>query len=305
MIMNSQHRLQTSVAFLAILLCATAAFADFEIATEEGIEYSNADNQHLKLDMRRPVGDGPFPAVVCIHGGGFREGDLSEFAYLCDKLAAKGYVAVTITYRLAPKYPYPAAIHDCKAAVRWLRANAKKYNIDPNRIGATGASAGGNLAMFLGVTGDQKQFEGEGGNADQPSRVQCVVSFFGPSDLTRQYGNADADYTLPEYLGGDLEKARDKHMQASPLTWVSKKDAPTLCIHGTKDEYVPLQQSEWIVEQLKSVEVPAELLVFEGAGHGFEGDTYEQADAAAIAFFNKHLKTESERQRDAAPPAEQ
>ena len=190
----------------------------------------------------RHLRNGPFPAVVCIHGGGFREGDLSYYAGLIQALAEKGYVGAAISYRLAPKYPFPAAVHDCKAAVRWLRDHAKKHRIDPDRIGVVGASAGGNLALFLGVTADKKQFEGEGGNLDQSSRVQCVVSFFRPSDLTKSYGkSADAAEVLPLYLGGNLEEARERHIEASPLTWVSKNAAPTFCIHGTEDEYVALE----------------------------------------------------------------
>ena len=258
---------------------------------ESGVEYSNPDDQHLQLDIASPEGDGPFPAVVCIHGVGFREGDLSYYAGLIQTLAEKGYVGVTISYRLAPKYPFPAAVQDCKAAVRWLRANAKKYRIDPARIGVVGSSAGGTLAQFVGVTADKKQFEGEGGNLDHSSRVQCVVSFFGPSDLTKSYGKSvDAAEVLPLYLGGNLEEARERHVEASPLTWVTKNAAPTLCIHGTVDEYVALEQSEWMVERLKAAGVEAKLLIFEGAGHGFEGEDYDKADAAAIEFLDLHLK---------------
>jgi acetyl esterase/lipase len=258
---------------------------------ESGLEYANPDGQSLKLDLVRPEGDGPFPGVVCIHGGGFREGDLSEHGGAIQKLAEHGYVAVTITYRLAPDHPFPAAVEDCKAAVRWLRANAEKYHIDTDRIGVMGTSAGGNLAQFLGVTADKKQFEGSGGNEDESSRVQCVVSFFGPSDLTKSYGkSADADFVLPLYLGGNLAEARDRHVEASPITWVTGKAPPTLCIHGTEDEYVALEQSEWIVERLKRAGVEATLLVMKGAGHGFEGEAYDKADQAMIDFFDAHLK---------------
>jgi acetyl esterase/lipase len=270
---------------------AELALGEYEVISEQGIEYSNPDDQHLQLDMSRPNGKGPFPAVVCIHGGGFRDGDQSYYNAACDKLAANGYVAVTINYRLAPKYPFPAAVHDCKAAVCWLRANAKKYHIDPDRIGAMGGSAGGTLATFLGVTGDEQKFQGEGEHRDQSSRVQCVVSFFGPTDFTKSYGKSvDAEFILPEYLGGNLEEARERHVEASPLTYVTAKDAPTLCIHGTNDEYVALEQSEWMVDRLKKAGVKAELLVLKGAGHGFEGKDDENADAAMIEFFNANLK---------------
>jgi acetyl esterase/lipase len=287
--------------FLALVLLDSLApvlvAEDYEATMESGIEYGNAQGETLKLDIARPAtvegtpAKGPFPAVVCIHGGGFRAGDLSEFGATCEMLARKGYVAVTIDYRLAPTYPFPAAVEDSKAAVRWLRANAEKYNVDPTRIGATGASAGGTLALFLGVAADKKQYEGDGGNSDQSSAVQCVVSFFGASDFTKSYGkSADAAEVLPLYLGGNLEEARDRHLEASPLTWVSKKAAPTLCIHGTKDEYVDQEQSKLMVDKLKVVGVEAKLMILPGAGHGFEGADYEKADAAMVKFFDAHLK---------------
>jgi acetyl esterase/lipase len=196
-----------------------------------------------------------------------------------------------VSYRLAPRYPFPAAIHDTKAAVRWLRANAKKYNIDPNRIGVTGGSAGGHLAQFLAVTSDVKEFEGDGGNPEQSSKVKCVVNYYGPSDFTKSYGKSvDAAEVLPLFLGGNLEKARALHIKASPLYWVTPNAAPTLCIHGSEDQYVAHEQAVWIVDKLKAANVEAELLTIDGAKHGFKGKDAETAEKAMIAFFDKHLK---------------
>jgi len=259
---------------------------------EPDLEYANPDGQHLQLDLARPkTGDGPFPAVVCIHGGGFRAGNRFGYDGLCLRLAQQGYVAVTVSYRLAPKYPFPAAIHDVKEAVRWLRANARRYHMDPDRIGVTGGSAGGHLAQFLGVTADVKDFEGDGGNRDQSSRVACVVNFYGPSDFTRSYGKSvDAAEVLPLFLGGNLEAARHQHILASPLYWVTPRAAPTLCVHGTKDPYVAYEQATWLVDRLKAADVEAELLTLEGAGHGFKGPDAEKAEKALFAFFDKHLK---------------
>ena len=263
-----------------------------DVTFEPGIEYTNPDGQHLQMNMARPkAGDGPFPCVVCIHGGGFRAGSREGYNGLCIKLAQKGYVAVTVSYRLAPKYPFPAAIHDTKAAVRWVRANAAKYKIDPDRIGVTGGSAGGHLAQFLGVTGDVKEFEGDGGNPTQSSKVKCVVNVYGPSDFTKSYGKSvDAAEVLPLFLGGNLDTARQKHIYASPLYWVTPSAAPTLCIHGTDDKYVAHEQAVWIVDKLKAAGVEADLLTLEGAGHGFKGKDAETAEAALIAFFDKKLK---------------
>jgi acetyl esterase/lipase len=286
--MQSSRRYLAFVVALAAALCADTAGA--EVLLETGLEYSNSDNQHLQLDLARPDGNGPYPAVVCIHGGGFRAGTRDGYDGLIKKLADHGYVAVTVTYRLAPKYKFPAAVHDVKAAVRWLRANAEKYHVDPQSIGAMGGSAGGHLAQFLGVTADQKEFEGDGSHADQSSRVACVVNFYGPSDFTKSYGKSvDAAEVLPLFLGGNLEQARRQHILASPLYWVTPAAAPTLCIHGTQDNYVAFEQAQWLVEKLKAADVEAELLPIEGAGHGFHGVAAEQADAAMLAFFDKHL----------------
>lgn len=262
-----------------------------DVHWETGIEYTNP-GEPLHLNMARPKqGEGPFPAVLCIHGGGFRAGKRESYDALCVRLAERGYVAVTITYRLAPKHKFPAAIYDTKAAVRWLRANAKKYNIDPDRIGVTGGSAGGHLAQFLAVTSNVPRFEGEGGNPEQSSKVACVVNVYGPSDFTKSYGKSvDAHEVLPLWMGGNLETHKELHIQGSPLYWVTPDSAPTLCIHGTLDTYVAHEQAVWIVEKLKAATVEAELLTLEGAGHGFKGADAEKADQALFDFFDKHLK---------------
>ena len=262
------------------------------VTFETGIEYSNPDGQHLQLNLARPsTGTGPFPVVLCIHGGGFRAGKREGYDGLCLKLAQRGYVAATMSYRLAPKYPFPAAIHDTKAAVRWLRANAEKYHIDPERLGVTGGSAGGHLAQFLGVTGDVAMFEGTGGNPTQSSKVTCVVNVYGPSDFTKSYGKSvDAAEVLPLFLGGNLETARKQHIIARPPPRATPYPATTLFIHGTEDKYVAHEQAEWIVERLKAAMVPVELLTLPGAGHGFKGKDAETAEAALFAYFDKNLK---------------
>lgn len=263
------------------------------VTFEREIEFANPDGQHLQLNLARPkAGDGPFPTVMCIHGGGFSGGRREKYDELCVRLADRGYVAATVSYRLAPKYPFPAAVHDTKSAVRWLRANARAYGIDPQRIGVTGSSAGGHLAAFLGVTGGVRSLEGEGEHLDQSSRVACVVNVYGPSDLTKSYGKSlNAHEALPRFLGGDLSTARRNHVLASPLYWVTPEAAPTLCIHGTRDEYVAYEQAEWLVARLKAADVEAELLTLPEAGHGFKGEDAIAADRALLAFFDKHLKS--------------
>jgi acetyl esterase/lipase len=261
------------------------------VSFERGIEYAKPGGEALQLDLAEPkTGSGPYPTILCIHGGGFRAGTRESYDKLCLTLAAHGYAAATITYRLAPAHQFPAAVQDCKAAVRWLRANAGKYHIDPTRIGTTGGSAGGHLAQFLGVTAGVKEFEGEG-NLDQSSAVKCVVNFYGPSDFTKSYGKSvDAAEVLPLFFGGNLEQKRREHIVASPLYWVTPDAAPTLCVHGTNDDHVAYEQATWMVDKLKASGVEAELLTIQGAGHGFKGADAEKAEKALIEFFDAHLK---------------
>lgn len=285
----------SSVAILCLTVVARLNAAELavpdNVTFDRGVEFSNVENQHLQVNIARPKeGTGPFPAILCIHGGGFRAGTREGYDRMCVTLASKGYVAATVTYRLSPAYQFPAAVHDCKAAVRWLRANAATYHIDPDRIGAMGGSAGAHLALFLGVTDGVKAFEGPG-NPGQSSAVQCVVSYAGPSDFTKSYGKSvDAHEVLPLFFGGNLEQKRREHVAGSPLYWVTPLAPPTLCIHGTKDEYVAHEQAVWMVDRLKAAGVEASLFSIEGAGHGFKGDEVGRADAAMFEFFERHLK---------------
>ncbi len=277
--------------FIATAALSGRAYAD-EITFEAGLEFAQAGGQSLQLNLARPRNPaGKSPAILCIHGGGFRAGKREGWDARCKLLAERGYAAATVTYRLAPKYPFPAAVEDVKAAVRWLRANAAKYSIDPDRIGVVGDSAGGHLAQFLGVTGGVAQFEGEGGNAAFSSRVSCVVNYYGPSDLTKSYGKSvDAAEVLPLWLGGDDTKEHKRHVLASPLNWVTPAAAPTLLLQGTEDKYVNHEQAVWMRDRLKAAEVEVELISLEGAGHGFKGADAEKAWKAALDFFDRHLK---------------
>ena len=288
-------KLALSSLLLATLLSLPLAAADLavpdNVTFERGVEFSNPAGQPLQLDIAVPKdGPGPFPAVLCIHGGGFRAGTRDGYDGLCVQLAQRGYVAATVTYRLSPAAQFPAAVQDCKTAVRWLRANAAKYRLDPARIGATGGSAGGHLALFLGVTAGVPEFEGTG-NPTQSSAVACVVSFSGPTDFTKSYGKSvDAAEVLPLFFGGDLTTKLREHIHGSPLNWITPRAAPTLCIHGTADPYVAYEQAQWIVERMKASAVPADLLTLEGAGHGFKGDDATKAQDAMFAFFDQWLK---------------
>lgn len=277
---------------LAVLVILAGPTRADEITFEAGIEFAKADGQSLQLNLARPkTATGRLPAILCIHGGGFRAGKREGWDARCKLLAEQGYVAATVTYRLAPKYQFPAAVEDVKAGVRWLRANAEKYSIDPDRIGVIGDSAGGHLAQFLGVTGGVAQFEGDGGNPGVSSSVRCVVNYYGPSDLTKSYGKSvDAAEVLPLWLGGDATKEHRRHILASPLYWVTPSAAPTLLLQGTEDKYVNHEQAVWMHDRLKAAEVEVEFISLEGAGHGFKGPDADRAWKAALAFFEKHLR---------------
>lgn len=286
----------TAVIFAAIMMVAVPVVAapvvPETVTWQEAIEYAAPDGTPLLLNLAAPRdGAGPFPTIVCIHGGGFRAGKRESHDALCVKLAERGYVAATVSYRLAPDHPFPAAVHDVKAAVRWLRAQAADQRIDPARIGALGTSAGGSLAQLLGVTAHVPRFEGEGSNPKQPSDVACVVNIYGANDFTKSYGRSkDAHVVLPLWFGGDLSTHRARHIEGSPLFWVTPAAAPTRCIHGTEDDHVALEQSQWLVERLVAAAVPADLVVLEGAGHGFKGADAAEAEQAIFTFFDSHLK---------------
>lgn len=260
------------------------------VAADYDVEYSRV-GERVAMDIFRPKAAGRFPTVLAIHGGGFRAGSRTRYWQLCPKLAARGFVCATVSYRLAPLHQFPAPLEDVKAAVRFLRASAAKYGVDEHHIGATGMSAGGHLAVMLGVTGGITKFEGSGPHLEQSSAVQAVVNYYGPVDFTQSYAKSvDAKDVLPLFLGGDLEHQRQYHLVASPLYYVSPLAAPTLTVHGTRDNYVAYEHAVWLTSKLISAGVEAELETIEGAGHGFKGPDEERAEARMISYFERHLK---------------
>ena len=288
-----------------LALCCAPLFAQAppvlpdSVIHEKDIEYSNV-GQRVAMDVVRPksMSAERLPAVVLVHGGGFRAGTRQGQLPVAGRLAARGYVVATVSYRLAPRHQFPAAVEDVKAAVRFLRANAARFGIDPERIGAMGGSAGGHLVLFLGLTSSIAEFEGTGPNRDHSSRVSCVVNYYGPTDFTQSYAKSvDAAQVLPLFLGGDLAHNREAHQRSSPLNWVTPQAAPTLSIHGTEDAYVAYEHSIWLTERLLAAGAPAELETITGAGHGFRGADAERAEQRAFAFFDKHLKKTAPQRR--------
>lgn len=290
--------------FLALSLLLIGGLQQFlhaEVSIEENLTYGRVNNTELKLDLARPVGEGPFPAIVFIHGGGWAHGNRQVYQGQIQEAAKRGYVAMTISYRLmvydeAKKETttaspiFPAQIHDAKAAIRWLRANASKYKADPNRIGVTGASAGGHLSLLVGLTDPSAKLEGESGNPDQSSRVQAVVNVFGPTEMASCQNKSSVAFLFRLFLGGTPEEATERYTAASPITYVSKDDPPVLTLHGDRDALVPVEQAKLLDEKMKAAGAEHQLLVFQGQGHGFTGPAGQKAADATWEFFDKHLK---------------
>jgi acetyl esterase/lipase len=234
------------------------------------------------------------PLVIWIHGGGWKAGTKDSGPFR--KLVYSGYAIASINYRLVGEAIFPAQIYDCKAAIRWLRAHAGEYKIDPNRIGVWGGSAGGHLAALVGTSIGVKSLEGDEGNLETSSAVQAVADWYGMHDLVKALkGNLrhlpPPQPGKPMGQGGvlglvsSLEQAR----QASPTTYVSKDNPPFLILHGDADPVVPVAQSTEFYEKLKAAGVPATLHVFPGAGHGLQG-LEGQATDMTLKFFDQYLK---------------
>ena len=282
---------------LLIFLAAISALAaDVEYLRD--VEYGTGGGRPLLLDILRPkitLGD-PMPAIIWIHGGAWRFGDKNNPP--TRPLAARGYFTASIDYRLSSEATFPAAVEDCKCAVRWLRANAAKYHVDPNRIGVWGGSAGGHLVEFLGTTADDPKFEGTGGWKGTSSRVAAVISYFGPSDFTRgpekfQGGRGTA---VVDFIGGTPEQKSAAYRAASPITHVSKTSAPMLLIHGDHDGTVPVDQSVRMAAALKQAGAEVKLIVVTNGVHGFAINKVlpispgpAEIQTAVFDWFNKHL----------------
>jgi acetyl esterase/lipase len=254
-----------------------------------------------KLDLYLPEkADGPMPLLIWIHGGGWLAGSKDDGVAGLGMLKL-GYGVASINYRLSQEAKYPAQIEDCKAAVRFLRANAKKYNLDPDHIGVFGASAGGHLVALLGTTGGVKELEGDGPNKEASSTVQAVVDWFGPTDMVKmkeqsdpdlkQAFDADAgDSPVGKLFGGPVQEHKDLAEKGNPIHYITKDAAPFLIMHGDKDMSVPYPQSRQFNEALKKAGVPVTFITLEGAGHGTKEFQAPENLKKVEDFFNQNLK---------------
>ncbi len=281
--------------FAVLLLLASSASAQVneKVVIERDVEYGRVGDRVLKLDVVRPreKPERPMPVVCFVHGGGWAGGNKRVGVPLLVPMAEKGYFGVSVGYRLTGEATWPAQIHDCKAAIRWIRASAKKYHLDPDRIGVWGMSAGGHLVALLGTSGGVKALEGQCGSPDQSSRVTCVLNWFGPADLVAASKDPEVlprvKRLLDGLVGGPAADHQDALKAASPVTYVSRDDAPTLTMHGSNDRIVPLSQAKMLDAALDEAGVPSALVIVHGAGHGFGGD---DVFSRCRAFFDEHLR---------------
>ncbi len=279
------------ILFFAAACALFAQQVPADVVLDKGVEYTGIPHGKLAMDIARPKAPGKYPGIVMIHGGGFSAGKRDLYLPMAIRLAQNGYVAATVSYRLTPMYQFPIPLHDVKAAVRFLRANAAKFSVDQEHMGAIGVSAGATWSQFLAVTRNMPRFEGNGAHREQSSAVDCAVSFYGRSDMRRAYeGSRNAADALPPLLGGDRMNATDSHFRASPLNWVTPDSAPVLMIHGTRDLNVPYEQSVYLMERMRSMGVESELETVAEAGHGFKGADDERAFTRTLDFFNRKLK---------------
>ena len=280
-------RVRTLVLLVGLTLVAAACGEDLEPSStpigptpspppitedvEYGVQYCSRDGVALLMDIYKP--DRPqqetSPAVLYLHAGIWALGNRNtvggpvEF----EELVSRGYVVATMDYSLAPSHLFPAQIEDAKCAVRYLRSHADDHGIDPDKIAAWGASAGGHLAALLGVAGPEAGFD-RGDHADVSSDVQAVVDMFGPTNLEAPDYVENAETASREVFGAAGPGAADTLRSASPVTHVTQGDAPFLIIHGARDEVVPLDQSQALAARLQAAGIPVTLVVVENAEHG-------------------------------------
>lgn len=306
-------RVRHAFSLLALLMTLASPDAGAGQAVPPGIRvdrdlvFATHGAQTLVLDLYRPDrDDGPLPVVVWIYGGAWLARDRTQQASAAAWLTTRGYAVAAIDYRLSSEATFPAQIQDCKAAVRWLRANAVKYGLDAAHIGAWGASSGGHLATLLGVTGDGTSF-GESTSAPAgSSRVQAVVDFYGPTDFLQMDAHAlpgapfqhDApDSPESRLVGGPIQQNRERVAAANPITYVTRDVPPFLIIHGDQDPLVPYHQSELLFDALQQAGADVVFYKLAGAGHGGPAFDATPTRGAVQAFFDRHLK------RQAPPPA--
>ena len=238
----------------------------------KNLQYAEVDGKPLLLDLYLPEKAEGAPLVVWVHGGGWKSG--SKQNCFLKWVTNFGYTVASINYRLVDVAKWPAQLHDCKGAIRWLRANAKTYGYNPDCVIAAGSSAGGHLVALLGTTGDNDELEGAvGGNGEQSSRVQAVVDYYGATDFllrskTQSWKVNKPGSVVYNLLGGPANQLVEKAQQASAKFHVTPDDPPLLVFHGVKDTTVLMNQTDAIEEAYKKAGLPVTVYRLENSGHG-------------------------------------
>ncbi|MFT5326171.1 MAG: acetyl esterase/lipase [Planctomycetaceae bacterium] len=267
----------------------------FEIQVSRDIEFAKVDGHSLKLDLYRPVRATSPPLVVWVHGGAWRAG--SKNSMPLGELVKRGFAIASVDYRLSPVAKFPAQVHDCKAAIRFLRAKAKQYGYDASRIGIAGSSAGGHLVAEIGVTNGHPKLEGTvGEHLDQSSSVHAIVDYYGPTNFltilkqSTPHGLSVRVPALQLLLGSQPEENPALAKLASPVFHVDKNDPPLLIIHGDQDPQVPINQSHELHGHYKEFGLPVRLEVIHGGAHGGP-KFYDDARIELVErFFEKQLR---------------
>ncbi|MGL6075589.1 MAG: alpha/beta hydrolase fold domain-containing protein [Fimbriiglobus sp.] len=287
--------------WLAVLVLTTTSVAFAQTSKGPKLPDGTSVNKDLaygkherqKLDLFVPKSETPLPVVIWIHGGGWEAGDKSGNPAIA--LLTQGYAVVGINYRLSQHAVFPAQIEDCKAAIRYLRDNAKKHNLDPDHFAVWGASAGGHLSLLLGTSHGVKDLEGE--ESKTSTQVQAVCDWFGPTDLVKLSPSFAKNNPITKLIGGTTGEKADLAKAANPITHLTKDDAPVLIFHGDEDSLVPLSQSELFAAAAKKTGIECELVTFNKANHGGT-EFMKQVNSEAQRkkrddFFAKYLKPKS------------
>lgn len=274
--------------FAILPLPAAGGIAEFP-----DMVYANTPQRELRVDVFVPETTEAPPLVIYIHGGGWRIG--SRKSPFAKSLAAHGLAVASVDYRFSTQAKFPAQIHDCKGAVRWLRANAAKFGYNASRIAAVGESAGAQLAVLLGTSGGVAETEGNtGGNLNQSSSVQAVVDFFGATDFLLRARTQPGQTERPgmsayELFGGPVSEKEKLARLASGALFVSQDDPPLLAVHGDRDTQVLIDQSHRIIQAYRDRNLEAELIIVPGGIHTDPRCFAGENKRAVVAFLRKHL----------------
>lgn len=296
---GERHLKRFGIGIIGLLLASPgfARLGETHLISHRQTYQACGESNSLAFDVVSPTsGTPPYPAVVMVHGGGWSGGDRSHYYGLQNNLAKLGIATISIDYRLLPKARFPTQIGDVKCAVRWLRHEADRLKVNPERIAAIGGSAGAHLVGLLGTT--PGRWENIGGYQEQTSQIRCMVLHGGPYDLL--YGAAELNDNIPrqkrqllllqQFLGDTADRSPETYMTASPLYQATKATPPTLLLHGQQDDVVPAQQTQRFAQRLNDLGTPHDTLIIPGAGHSDFGNYTLQVRDKLLGFLSQCLR---------------